>query len=1017
MLRFCFGITIAAIALCSHPSKAAEPWERLATPAFETVSRREGLPHPIVTSVAEDIRGFIWAGTQGGLARYDGFRVRSYLADASDEHSLPDAYILSLHADRGGKLWVGTAGGGAAWYDVEQDRFVRLPVGENGLPSPVVLAFADDGAGGVWIGTRNGLFRQPAEQPGYLVAGLPDSRVTSLWQDGSGAVWVGTQGGLAYIPAGSNSPEPAAGILPGLPVRVLGADGAGHLLVALTTAEEDQVWRVGPAGLAPLTNGRGKPIGFARGGVIGARDAGNGRLWLAQQRDGVIILDPETGETVPVRHDAADRQSLPDNAVFSILRDNAGMIWLGTRDGLAHHDPTAHGAMSVRYSPLRKGGLNSADPMTVEALADGRVLVGYLAGGIDVLEPATGDVQHLPVSGAGLPVGAVLDLQFFQEQLFAALQHGLAQIDLRTGAAEPIPLPVTDRLVQSLLVWRNRLWVGGRAGLFVLNGVGEAVQRYRCEESAEDAFETLTNIMVLRAAPDGKLWIGTPSGVLMLDPDSCLLEPLHHDAAERKTLPPGLISTLHFDHKGRPWVGTMGGGLGVGGPDGATEFTRLDAASGLPSNNIGQIVEDADGSIWLSTADGLARISSALEVISLKSSEGISIPAYWVRSGSLTAAGDVVFGGGGGLSVVRPTAMRSLTRNLPVRITSLRVGGEERPLPYENASVDLRSVAVPGNRRSLSVEFAALSYGAANPVHYRYRLEGFDAEWTERDANERITAYTNLPPGDYMLRIEAASSDGRALGDAISLPVRVAPDWYQTTPFRLGMAALAAGFLVLIVQLRTAVLRRRQRQLEREVGERTRALEEANRQLEHLANTDPLTGILNRRPFMQSLQSERARACRYKDGFSVLQIDLDHFKHINDTYGHAAGDTVLQAVASRISILLRSVDIFGRLGGEEFAVMLPQTDVEGARHTAERILACVGNQPVLHDGRMISVTVSIGGSTWHAPADTVDLVLRRADEALYAAKHAGRNCFIQHDRPAIVVGESRNQEVNGLSGS
>lgn len=179
--------------------------------------------------------------------------------------------------------------------------------------------------------------------------------------------------------------------------------------------------------------------------------------------------------------------------------------------------------------------------------------------------------------------------------------------------------------------------------------------------------------------------------------------------------------------------------------------------------------------------------------------------------------------------------------------------------------------------------------------------------------------------------------------------------------------------------------------LERRVAERTRELEEANRRLEEMAYTDPLTGALNRRSFMDGASREVERARRYQRPLSVMMFDLDHFKALNDTYGHLAGDDVLRMVVDRSRQVLRDSDILGRYGGEEFAILLPETPQEQARQVAERLRVAMSGQPILADGTPVLVTISLGITELAPGEDAINSALRRADDALYDAKETGRN--------------------------
>ena len=162
-------------------------------------------------------------------------------------------------------------------------------------------------------------------------------------------------------------------------------------------------------------------------------------------------------------------------------------------------------------------------------------------------------------------------------------------------------------------------------------------------------------------------------------------------------------------------------------------------------------------------------------------------------------------------------------------------------------------------------------------------------------------------------------------------------------------------------------------------------------EIRRLATVDPLTGVSNRRHFLQLMQIELERFRRSGRVAALLMIDLDSFKRINDVYGHVAGDGVLRHFAGLIGSNLRKPDVFGRLGGEEFAVLLPETRLAGAMELAARLCGIVAATPASVDERTIGFTTSIGVTEFQPGESAAEPVLARADAALYRAKQAGRN--------------------------
>lgn len=165
---------------------------------------------------------------------------------------------------------------------------------------------------------------------------------------------------------------------------------------------------------------------------------------------------------------------------------------------------------------------------------------------------------------------------------------------------------------------------------------------------------------------------------------------------------------------------------------------------------------------------------------------------------------------------------------------------------------------------------------------------------------------------------------------------------------------------------------------------------EVEEQLRQMANLDPLTGIFNRRHFHVTADHEIDRATRHERLLSAMMLDVDRFKSINDTYGHACGDDVIRLIVDAIGKELRTTDVFGRVGGEEFAVLLPETDLQSTVLIAERIRRRISDLRVERGGEL-SLTISIGASAWHPGETSIEHMMERADQGLYKAKKEGRN--------------------------
>lgn len=223
--------------------------------------------------------------------------------------------------------------------------------------------------------------------------------------------------------------------------------------------------------------------------------------------------------------------------------------------------------------------------------------------------------------------------------------------------------------------------------------------------------------------------------------------------------------------------------------------------------------------------------------------------------------------------------------------------------------------------------------------------------------------------------------------------------WWQILTGATLLVLQALLISALIVSLRSrrrtlCALNDERNQLEKRVLERTLELSAANTKLEQLATTDPLTGIGNRRRMTEQINKELERSRRTLHPLSLLMVDIDHFKDVNDDYGHEAGDRAIVAVSKALAGGMRSIDMASRFGGEEFVLLMPETHMDVAGHAAERLRADVAALHIIgDDGERIALTISIGVavSDPNGALDSASSLLSRADKALYRAKHEGRD--------------------------
>ncbi|HEX4068118.1 MAG TPA: GGDEF domain-containing protein [Acidobacteriaceae bacterium] len=310
-------------------------------------------------------------------------------------------------------------------------------------------------------------------------------------------------------------------------------------------------------------------------------------------------------------------------------------------------------------------------------------------------------------------------------------------------------------------------------------------------------------------------------------------------------------------------------------------------------------------------------------------------------------------------------------------------------LPFE------QGVTVGPKQGSLEIEFSTPP--SAAPDHLRYRLFGFDADWKEADRERRVL-YPHLPPGSYEFDCQWTASGG-LMGSAVqSIPITVIGPYWQSMRFR-SLCAVFLLFLILVLhKLRVRYLLKNAQKLQETVNltrvELTLAAKtagDAQEALKEQALKDGLTGLWNRKALFAMLEREIYRAQRDQLPITLVMLDLDHFKNINDTHGHLTGDQVLRESAGRLIEVMRAYDFAGRYGGEEFLIVLPSCSPHTGIQRAEDFRRAIANRPVPTSEGSLVVTCSLGVAAYNNTMQTEDLI-RQADEALYRAKRQGRNC-------------------------
>ncbi|GAB6196665.1 ligand-binding sensor domain-containing diguanylate cyclase [Lysobacter xanthus] len=958
--------------LAPRPVAALAPDKAFRHYVADSWSIQQGLPQISVLSLAQDRTGYVWVGTQSGLARFDGVEFHAYNPDTTP--GLAGMWIRSLLTGRDGRVWIGTYKG-LSVYDGHEFAAIPGPAGTTALD---VTGMTEDASGRIWLTAMTGVYRVDS---GALVridgspapAQSPLVREDGLWVGGRGAVyrrlqtgrwerlalpadaadaqvnrlltsqgflWAGTSMGVYRLASDGWMPYEERAELVHSPIDLLYEDRDGNL------------WLGGDAGLARIRAGHVAEFVPADGpgGVPGLRTAmedREGNLWLGSQWQGLTRV----WSSWTRRYSTAE--GLTDRIVWSVSRDPDGRrLWVGGNDGVSVLENGAYRrVVAARDLP---------HPHAYNLLAEpGRLWIGT-RGGLRVLDAGDSKPRALPELAAigGAQVNAI--------------------VRTHDGA----------------------LWIGTPEGLFRLKD-GQ-LRRFDAEDGLADP-----RVRYVLDGPGGVL-VGTQDGVYEQ----------RGDAFARDT-DPGLPTTLDVTamrrlHDGRLVIGTLNESTYV--KDGRRWYP-MGAAQGMPANAPFFIAEHGEY-LWIAGLRGIGRVPLA-DLDALVGGRSRTVRGEML----LNERGDRLAGQQGFCCNGAGTAKGVLdgpTLWLPTRdgVVAMDTGEIRKNTVAPGVAVEgvraggewldgwrLAGLPLPDGARDATFEFTATSFQDPKSVQLRYRLRGYDRDWIDADAGIRRARYTNLPPGHYVFEVIASNNAGAWAKSPARLAFSVAPRFHETA----GFFVLCAAVLVLLVyggyRLQRHRFRVRQKVLETLVEQRTEALAFANRQLEEASHTDPLTGLRNRRYIGAQLPADLSFYDRQVVGGPVNDkamlfalVDIDHFKQVNDRYGHRAGDLVLQQFSQVLTTLVRTGDYVARWGGEEFLLVFRPMPERNVATIGERIQQAVASHPFdLGNGLVLPVTCSVGLSQYPIVRDDDgarfgwESMIELADQALYYVKTNGRN--------------------------
>ncbi|GAA6186615.1 hypothetical protein NBRC116595_38650 [Aliiglaciecola sp. NS0011-25] len=817
---------------------------------FSSDDLTKQLAQKSVRQIYHDSTGYMWIVTQVGVSRYDGYQLLRFVHDPRNDTSLSSDNAFAIIEDHQKRLWIATDGGGLNLFNAAKQTFTAWKEADNSASAPTsnrLQTLFLDSQNFIWIGYRNGNFSR--FNPDDMIFEhfntrelLPelekDASITSIVEDEE-YIWLATNGnGLIKFHKQKQTVE-----------RLFSGPNSTFFSNSLKQLFVDA----------------------------------QQRLWIASQDAGVIVADPKKLKFSNWQHHENLKHSLPSNLAYAIFQDHRQRIWIGTDAGVALWD-----GKDGFDTFTTEDGVTDNIILSIQQDSTGLIWLGTFNGITKTIEVP---FEHI---AKGLANNVVLGFAETHasdgvSSIWIASYSGLTQLDANGEVIQIINKETQpalwDARVTAVLGENNILWFGTRGsglgrlnvdnnqidffshdpanpdslsfngvtsvladnagniwvgtfggGLNYLPAGSDQFVHYRHDENDPESINS-DRVLAIYQLLDGTIAVGTVSGINLLDLADSKFQRIEHIPEDINSLSAATAWTFYQDSKAQLWVGTQGGGLNKWLPEDMqannNNFTHYDSFSGLPSSHIYAVLDDNNGNLWLSSTAGLTRLNvESGKTRHFDSSQGLKESEFNYGAGFKDSNGFMYFGGITGFIRFHPDQIKDSSVVPPVVVVRIKKLNEQVwfDVPYQQ----LQQLELDYKDYFISFEFAALDYNAPGLNEYRYKLDGLDSDWIELE-NRRIATFTNLPAGNYTLKVQASNNQGLWNTEGIVLPINVLPPPWKTM-WAYSLYALIVILIVLNTMWRYRLKRLAEIQqlidLEEKVEERTKELRHANAQLE-----------------------------------------------------------------------------------------------------------------------------------------------------------------------------------------
>ncbi len=744
---------------------------------FMQLTGKDGLPHQQVETLMQDDKGMLWIGTRNGLACYDGYTIMNYFNQPDNPRSLCHNFIRTLYQDSKKRIWIGTYNG-ICMYQPATDDFKRY-----NLQNTIITSIVETSQGKlICSGAQLYILNEDTDE--FVVHPRQDNEfIISLAIDQTDRLFISTNRSIFYYdPTLSKTTQINPTYFSDF---ITGIDG----IIPLYFDSKGLLW-VGRNGKGVMsidqTTGAARtytPEILSDGTVRVITEDNKGRMWLGTEK-GITILNPD-GTIEIIQQNFVDKNKLNDNAIYDILCDHDGNIWIGTYFGGINMLPKNN----EQFHWIEAGySLKNIRGKAVRKIIEPQKDILWIAtedGGLNIYNTQNGNITLFnQIDHLGHNIHELYYDKETQDMWIGTFRNGLFRYNSYTDTCWhylPSQNGLPSDAIFAIEKKRNKkLWIGTTQGL-----------RYYNQE--KDSFITCNHpildidfIYCMLVDQDDNVWVGTRNNGLFRIDDRTGEVNGWTAHANNSQLKDNYITSLYQDASNRIWIGTNNGGLQYIDP---TELEIRTPAHGLSlsQTTICSIIEDELGRLWVSTSRGLFQFNKERNAfVCYTVQDGLPIDQFNFSSSIQSQSGLLYFGSVNGLIAFAPKSIKTERNLFYVHLKHLTIDNhimttldEDSPL---TTTLDDMSVIEFSYKqsRSFSIEYAAISLGNNSTINYQVKLAGMDEEW-KNVGKERKFVGSNLPAGSYSLQIRANNTnDGWGLAPVKEIKFIIHPPFYRS---------------------------------------------------------------------------------------------------------------------------------------------------------------------------------------------------------------------------------------------